>query len=588
MQKNLGIFTQFQTAAISGDFMVVRKGSPGNGLELISVCGTPLAKEWIHSPPNIMTLHIIPTTVRLVASFVAVVLLGQRADAQSDNRDPFVIMRGGAGNEMRSPFSQYPLMGENSTDWNGYSSYDHARYYDVVQGVFAPPVPPAMGEGLPKDVTDSSDLARETFYGGYYVASTLYKLSPNETERIAAYRSERQRLVDEIRTRFQELAGGTPEVRQAGLAELATRQAVRLRALEDEAEALRNDLAWVKTVFRINISFPGEWAFFGEWALDKHGKNLPFWQPPEPERPDMSRMFSGAYFYAGLSPEQRYLLPEIAYELAGRKKPDGAEGKMAGATGFFFLPASARIRLPADLPPSLEEKIRSFAREKANLKDELRRAVLREDFFFISTRTRRLAALAELQAPRFAALETQAEAIRVGLAALGSPDRPGYTGLPDDLTQRMGSFNARKVEVRRVLLNRLRELAAEHPADRFEIVRQGDGLAIAQTGPHPEPVDGLAEFNAWQARQYTAFARESEILRRDIQQYLEGSPQRGTRTVDQLAGDFARAYAARENRDRYRDYAHAVLEPGLSPAQRRLFFNSAVAELEKIAPTLQP
>ena len=51
-------------------------------------------------------------------------------------------------------------------------------------------------------------------------------------------------------------------------------------------------------------------------------------------------------------------------------------------------------------------------------------------------------------------------------------------------------------------------------------------------------------------------------LRRDIQDYLERSPQRGTRTVDQLAGDFARAYAARENGDRDRDYTRAVLEPG--------------------------
>ena len=110
------------------------------------------------------------------------------------------------------------------------------------------------------------------------------------------------------------------------------------------------------------------------------------------------------------------------------------------------------------------------------------------------------------------------------------------------------------------------------------MIEQGDGTA---------GID-LLEINAGQARHYTAFAAESEILRRDIQRYLDSSPQRGTRTVDQLAGDFAKAYAAREIRDHYRDYSRAVLEPGLSAAQRRLLFQAAVTELEKTDGSNQP
>jgi len=585
----LGIFTQFQTPAISGKLMVVRKGSPGNGLELISGSGTPLAKESMHSPPINMTLRPFPATIRCVAIIVAAVFGGQRASAQAQT-DPFVLMRGGAGNEMRSPFSQYPMMGQNATDWNyytSYSTYARAREYDLAQSVFVPPVPPALGDALPKINFLSSEFAREIFHGGHSVASNLEKLSPKETERVAAYRVARQQLRDEIRAKFQELAGVTPAARQAGLAELAVRQAGRLRALADEAEALRNDLAWVNTIFRIYVNLPA-----GPFRLDpseqKQRLNVVGYGPERTESSELPRMFVAAYFYAGLSTEQRLLLNEIGYGQAIGTRLDGQVARVADLARFTFLPATASFSLPASLPPALEEKISAFTQEKESLKSELRSAVLRDDFFFTSTRTRRLTALAEQQAPRFAALEALAEEIRGGLAALGDSSSLDQPGLSADLTERMGKFNARKVEARRELLNTLRQFRLNYPGESFDIARQGDGLAIVQTGANPQPVTGLKEFNADQASLYTALAGVSEVLRRDIQSYLDASPQHGKRTVDQLAGDFAKAYAARENRDRYRDYARAVLEPGLSAAQRRLLYGFALAELEQPVATPKP
>jgi hypothetical protein len=301
-------------------------------------------------------------------------------------------------------------------------------------------------------------------------------------------------------------------------------------------------------------------------------------------RRPLLRLFEAAYYFAGLSLDQRLLLTEIAYEghplsLAPPKNEPAAAGNT-----IYFFPATARIRLPADLPPLLGAKIRAFLAEKEALKKELGDAALWADYFFVRQRTQRFILLAEQQAPRFAALYAQAEEIRAGLAGFRYPDMPGPAELPADLTQRVGVFMARKVETQREVLGQLRTLRSHFAPAHFDIVRQGDGLAIVQTGDSQKPVATLAAFNADLARRYTAFAGESEILRRDIQHYTESGAHAVTRSVDQLAADFANSYAAQENWNRYRDYFRAVMVPGLSPAQRRLLFQSALVDLAQVGP----
>lgn len=529
-----------------------------------------------------MTLPILPTVVRLPAILSIIACLGLQPKAQAlDNRDPFVIMRGGAGDQMDSR-SYRGMMWEGSmAQWPSPEAYDRARYFDLTQHVPIPPAPPALGEPLPPALSPgfarslAPDFAREIFYGGYVIAESLGKLTPKEASRVVAYRDTRRQLLTEIRAKLAELSGATPAARQAGLAELAARQDGRLQALADEAEALRDEFAWVQQVFRIKIVLPAG-PFRLEQTEDGARMTVQKSGPAPGNIAELPLMFSAAYFYAGLSTEQRLLLEETGY------------GPVDDGGGFSFLPATARLTLPASLPPSLAEKISTFARQKESLKSELRDAIVHDDSFLNSTRTRRLAELATRQAPRWAALEALAEEIRVGLAAVGASGEVEDPGLPAELVQRIGQFNARKVEARRELLNRLRQLRSEHPDASYDIVRQGDGLAIAAADANARPAPGLAEFNANQARLYTAFAAESEVLRRDVQRYLDASPQRGTRTVDQLAGDFARAYAARENRDRYRDYSRAVLEPGLSAAQRRLLYQSALADPETSNGPSQP
>jgi len=189
-----------------------------------------------------------------------------------------------------------------------------------------------------------------------------------------------------------------------------------LHALADEAEAIRGDLATTGTANEFRIGLWHRTAHFEE-SSDRF-----LW------------LFFSYYFDAGLSTDQRQLLPEIAYEQ--RPKSANPDKKPSGnATAYFyFLPAAARIRVPANLPSSLMEKIRACVKEKESLKNELRTEVLRDGEIYTRQRTNRFTALAERQAPRFAALYKLAEEIRVELAGFEYPDQPGKLALPADLT----------------------------------------------------------------------------------------------------------------------------------------------------------
>ena len=517
-----------------------------------------------------MSIRLSFTLVRFVSiAFVnGFFVLGAFAQAYNPATDPLVQRSVSVGEQM-TPFESNRDLNVRDPRWSNLSS-------TINQRLAFPPPPPALGEELPvagpagSVRSPAAEFDRELFYGAYSILLGRNQLSAQDTGRISAYRARRLELLQELQTKFAALAGAAPAARAAALAELARQQEGRLQSLAAEAEAIRDDLAWTGSSYEFNLALRAGGFRFAEPG----GKFL--------------GMFFAAYFNAGLSTEQRLLLTELAYEQLAGARGEKPKPPADGSAYFSFLPATARIRLPANLPPDLAAKIQAFAGEKERLKSELRSAVMDVDYFFVGHRTKRFTTLAGEQAPRFAALDALAEEIRIGLAGCGYPDLPGAPDLPAELTQRVGNFYARKVEVQRELLNRLRTLAGEIPSARFAIARQGDGLAIVQTAVGAKPAPGLAEFNAGLARRYTAFASESALLRRDIQHYTETVPNRATRTVDQLAADFATAYAAQENWNRYRDYARAVLEPGLSAAQRRLLFQAAAAELDQAGRQPQP
>ncbi|HVU22818.1 MAG TPA: hypothetical protein VHE13_01760 [Opitutus sp.] len=500
----------------------------------------------------------------LLALLAAAGFLSRPASAgyETDNpADPFVQMRTNTGEEMMRnlPDQEFRYDGTLNAHWG-------------IGGVplFVPPPAPLLGAessgppggfwGLP-----GTDCALEIFYGGYAILASEHKLSRADIARVAAYRRARARLFIEIKASIDQLAGTAPAVRRAALTELATKQAARLRELQSEAGALWKAFSWAGSTFGYDIQVvtgaPG----------------------PEPDAAQ-SELFLAAYFFDGLSIDQRELLLEMAYKRVLASPHEDADQP----TDLFFLPAPARLQLPADLPPAIASRVREFIQQKNVLQADLRRAIHQPHFVLTSTRTRRLAELAEKQAPGFAALASLADEIRVGLADLGFPEQPGDLSLPAGLTQRVGRFYAQKVQLRRELLNRLWSLRNEFIGAKFELVHQGDGLAIAQSGSSGPPAKLLETFNARQAHEYTALAAESAGLRREIEAYLANHPGGQLRSVDQLAADFVTAYQARENANRFRGYQRAVLEPGLSPAQRRLMFSAALTAANMAPDAAQP
>ena len=536
----------------------------------------PEAYQW-HDSRRVLGSSNLPTTmasslnffrVRTFSTALAMFSLGLVATAQNatSNTDPFEQMRTNAGEEIWGRF--------RTDNWNGGVSPYNPFGTDIsdhfsTRVIIIPPLPPTLGEELPlggfagSGNLPATHLSREIFYGPYATLVGRNQVTAKESSRVYAYQGARDSLVREIEKRLEELHDAPPAARRTALVELASQQDTRMQALEAEAEAIRRELESVDAKYYF-IGPPR----FGKTRFDGSIE-------------ESLRLIKAVYDFTGLSPEQRQLLPEIAYDRGRQEKPEKPASKGVQGDLIFFLPGTARLRLPPLLTPSLETKIQSFIAAKEDLKTELRNAVLQDNDFSANQRAQRLTALAAAQAPRFAALDTLAEEIRAELAAYGWFDQSGQSDLPADLTQRVGDFYARKVKAQREVLARLRELRTEFPRAQFDIARQGAGLAIVRIGPNPKSVAGLAEFNASLASRYTAFANESEILRHDIQRYTESNPNRVARTVDQLAADFARAYSARANWNRYRRYFQAVLEPGLSPVQRRLLFQSAAEELDQ-------
>jgi hypothetical protein len=121
------------------------------------------------------------------------------------------------------------------------------------------------------------------------------------------------------------------------------------------------------------------------------------------------------------------------------------------------------------------------------------------------------------------------------------------------------------------------------PQVQAEIVPYERGYRIqvdgAGTSAGAAVLNSLPEFHETQARRYAELVAQKKAL----VQALHASPGRPLettdRSVDALLQEFSLAQAQRETWNKYWAYRQAVLEPGLSDAQRRLLYSSAVESL---------
>jgi hypothetical protein len=450
-----------------------------------------------------------------------------------------------------------PVVGTEPTDLVRYMSPASSHYYfnfpatAAVRLLFLPPELPALESPIPlrspldNGVPPPAELA--AYVGDLFYPQLASCLAGDELSRrvrlkLEAYWKLKHSLLDELESAIaaaRELQG---EPRRAALADCAARQAARLQEMEAAAEQIRLEL-----------------------GPRPDGRTKPHEQPegsgPSAE-PDPLLLRTAAFYADGLSLSQRHLLLAMSAELRFHGAPTSVESV------FYFSPEGAALRLPATLPPRLATAIAAYAEERRALA-----GCLLAEFERPVDNPAQLRDLAARQAPGFTSLEIKAEEIRVALHEANSFDgQQTVPALPAELTVRLAAYNSR----RKALL--------------LEISASLSSTVLAAAAPVPGGIAvPVSNFTPAQQTALAALNRERDAIRAALVEYrrTSGSAQ-DRKSIDNLLQDFERARQAQELREEYAEYRTAVLEPGLTPAQRRLLLDGAFQHLALPLPSGEP
>jgi hypothetical protein len=426
--------------------------------------------------------------------------------------------------------------------------------------LFYSPIPPALDGAVaigarplstgPAAPAALADYVNEPFYA--LLGMRLYRndLGGDIAAGLARYKTERAALLQELRARLDILRDSAPAVRERELQEFAREQTPRVAALEAEAEAirltLRNNIESATDYFRWNLA---------------HAASA---NPSDRERTlsAISILKAAVYYRQGLSPAQRGLLREWIVTLT-----DSLQGNAPGDGRLFrFSPDTSAIVFREDLPQDVYASLLAYREEKSSLQQALIRALFSAaNGESDAEGTASLSALAIAQAPRLEALEGRAEDIRRRLSAMGDPDRrPAMTAVPADLQERIATYRTEKLALQRALLARVEE------------VKKGGASAgsAALSGAIQNAIDA---FDAQNAERYAALAKMSDSIRTDLSKLEAGGA--APVSPDAMIAQFRDSLKKLDNYWDYRDYRNAVLQPGLSPEQRRLLFDGALQKL---------
>jgi hypothetical protein len=423
--------------------------------------------------------------------------------------------------------------------------------------------PPATGAPAP---AEGAAFVNEPFYPILCLRLAAEDLPKRLQLGLDAYRAVKIELQNELRSRIARLKNADPGARQEELTEFARVQTPRIAALEATAAQLRSDLQ--RGGLYGFFAGRGDWNEYRNWRLGSKSNEKP---RPDTLQMEFEVMRAAVCYQDGLSPAQRRLLREIAMELQAEvRQPEAAAQPAANASLIFFLPETARIRLPADLPADLATKIAAFGAEKTALKAELRTTLYTFDDKGNDERTHVLAQLADRQAPRIAALDELAEDIRHGLADVTDmPGPPAPPALPADLEARISTYRGHKLELLKTLHATLAspDSSIRPPAKPNQVQEQ------------------VAAFNRENPARFAVLKKEKDGIREALGQYMRAlGTARDQKSIDDLLEEFENSRQKQEVWDKYRDYKSAVLMPGLSPEQRRLLYDAAVEELALALP----
>lgn len=449
-----------------------------------------------------------------------------------------------------------------------------------LQTIFFPPAPPVLGAPLPPMGVFSDAVPRalmpfvaEPFYAPLSTRLSEEDLGRRLRSRLDAYQDQKLALLGALRGQLEELRNADPVRRKQVLTAFAATQAADLIALEKTADELRREF------FRARfLGGGGDWNRYRSWHLKPEDVAR---ERPEMRRLELRVLRAAEFYQEGLSPAQRRLVRELTMELAASLNLPGAGSGLPPddhSRVIFFSPDTARIALPDDLPAGVDADLAQYSREKNALKRALRdRLIALDADRSPARRARALQDLADEQTARLAGLEDLAEKIRGDLAPrMTRTGGPVPAPLPATIERRLAAYLRDKADLQKMAQERVadavakfeQEGAANDPADR----------AARRAGVVRAAVDA---FNVEFSGRISALNTEAEFLRGEIVQLTSGSSDAdSTRSVDALLTDFSRAFKHQQLASLYADYRTAVLEPGLSPEQRRLLFGGAMVDLK--------
>lgn len=450
--------------------------------------------------------------------------------------------------------------------------------------IYYPPDPPPLGATINFDLNRTllqpapGELAAYVTEPFYAPLSTYFAdFSPAARKklqaRVAAYVPARERLLTEIRAVIEAQAAAPAEERVAAWAELASRQARTLEALETEAEALRQLLAR-----------KANWFEHREWKLDS-GPLRP--RLPEHAVLEFQVVRAAAFYLEGLLPAQRRLLRESAMQMQDAMFVHDAEDSFEPAAPpapalMFFSPDLARIIPLANLPDDAARLVDEFAAEKNALRDELTAAIIANDKArFASNRRRVLADIARQQAPRLTALEVRAEEIRRALAPVLERHRaPRPNTLPPEILKAIDEYLAQRASLARRFEGETRAAVARAAAE----------LAPGDRAQWHDQVVGIRQDVAESfSRKHQGELKEMDARLERIHGMLVAWVGEGALTATNVSGDTFLVDFLQQYRQEWMAYEYtiAVFEPGLSPAQRRLLLGGAVRRMELPLPAAE-
>ena len=445
-----------------------------------------------------------------------------------------------------------------------------------------------MGEPTLLAPEELAAYVDDPFYAPLSTRLAQRNLTDTLRRRLDAYHAAKIELETQLQRKLATLSSADAATKESALVAFAREQTPRLVVLEATAEQLRSD--FLRSGLVGLFSGTGDWNEHRTWRLGTGHLT----GDGDESLAAKFRVARAAVFYQdGLSAAQRRLLREVVMELQVLAfKPSGATTPADDAL-VFFSPDTARVRLPANLPLALANKVAAYHLEKSALKSQLRDTLFQQDRETKSVRTRALTQLAATQAPRFAALEQLAEDIRRELAVHSnrSPARHAIA-FPPGLAARVAAYQNGRASLQQAIHAKLEEISRILPPSQFKVVQnmnnpKGDNtlvLELRSTAGSSEDrrlvQQVITRFNNDHRQQAAALAQEYAGISAAITELAVADPEltRG-KPAESLLQEFAIASIQKEARPLYTDYATAVFQPGLSPEQRRLLFGAALKKL---------